>query len=81
VILEAASTIKPEGGDLVKAATFKLLAYCQANDWPGYDPFDALNSETFKALPFLDFKFSRLGLTQLMKSLPLNLRPLLFTEL
>ena len=29
-----------------------LLAYCRANDWAGYDPYDALNSELFKALPF-----------------------------
>ncbi len=79
--MEAAIAIKPEGGDLVKAATLKLLAYCQGNDWPGYDPYDALSSEIFKALPFLDFEFFRLGLTQAMKSPPLNLRPLLFIAL
>jgi hypothetical protein len=61
----------------IKAVTLKLLAYCQANDWAGYDPYDALNSEIFKALPFLDFKLFRLGLTQLMKRLPFNIRPLL----
>ena len=60
-----------------KAVTLKLLAYCQANDWAGYDPYDALNSGIFKALPFLDFRLFRLGLTQVMKRFPLNLRPLL----
>jgi hypothetical protein len=60
-----------------KAAALKLLAYCQANDWAGYDPYDALNSEIFKRLPFLDFRLPRLVLTQVMKRNPFNLRPLL----
>ncbi len=55
----------------------KLLAYCRANEWAGYDPYDALNSRMFKALPFLDFKLARLGLTQAIKRCPINLRPLL----
>lgn len=63
--------------DDVKSVTLKLLEYCRANDWAGYDPYDALNSEIFKALPFLDFKLFRLGLTQVMKRLPFNLRWLL----
>lgn len=61
----------------IKTATLKLLAYCQSNNWAGYDPYDALNSEIFKALPFLDFRLFRLGLTQVIKRLPFNLRPLL----
>lgn len=61
----------------IKSTTLKLLSYCRGNDWAGYDPYDALNSEIFKALPFLDFKLFRLGLTQVMKRLPFNLRPLL----
>lgn len=64
--------------DSLKTITLKLLAYCQANNWAGYDPYDALNSEIFKALPFLDFRLFRLGFTQVMKGFPLNLRPLLF---
>ena len=58
-------------------ATLKLLDYCHANDWAGYDPYDALNSELFKALPFLNTRFSRLVFTQVMKRSPVNLRPLL----
>jgi hypothetical protein len=61
----------------IKTITLKLLAYCQLNDWAGYDPYDALNSEVLKALPFLDFKLFRLGLTQILKRSPVNLRPLL----
>ncbi len=37
----------------VQAIILKLLAYCRANDWAGYDPYDALNSRLFGALPFL----------------------------
>ena len=63
--------------DNAKAATIELLAYCRTNDWAGYDPYDALNSRILKALPFLDFKLFRLGLTQLLKRSPINIRPLL----
>ena len=62
---------------ILKDATHKLLAYCRANEWAGYDPYDALNSLVFKALPFLNFKLARLALTQGIKRCPINLRPLL----
>lgn len=61
----------------VQEATLKLLDYCRSNDWAGYDPYDALNSELFKALPFLNARIPRLALTQAMKRSPVNLRPLL----
>jgi len=61
----------------VRAAALKLLAGCQANDWSGYDPYDALNSKLYEALPFLHFRAARLLLTQLLKRIPVNLRPLL----
>jgi len=61
----------------VKAAALRLLAYCQAHDWAGYDPYDALNSKVYEALPFLHFRAARLALTQLLKRSPVNLRPLL----
>ncbi len=60
-----------------KTAALKLLDYCEANDWKGYDPYDALNSRLLKYLPFLDFRLFRIGLTQLLKRNPVNLRPLL----
>jgi hypothetical protein len=63
--------------ETLKTVTLKLLAYCQANDWAGYDPYDALNSKIFKAMPFLYFRLFRLGLTQTMKRSPFNLRSLL----
>lgn len=62
---------------IVRDAASTLLEYCRANDWAGYDPYDALNSRVFKALPFLNFKIVRLVLTQGVKRSPINLRPLL----
>jgi hypothetical protein len=61
----------------VENTTFKLLAYCQKNRWAGYDPYDALNSRIFRAIPILNFRTARLALTQAVKRSPLNLRPLL----
>jgi len=55
----------------------KLLAYCQANDWAGYDPYDAANSKAFAVLPFLNSRLPRLVLTQVLKRSPLNIRRLL----
>ncbi|MGB6387204.1 MAG: hypothetical protein WBD25_16320 [Terriglobales bacterium] len=63
------------GPDVERAAR-KLLAYCRQNDWAGHDPYDALNSRLFKALPFLDSKFPRLALTQVLKRSPINVRSL-----
>jgi hypothetical protein len=62
----------------LRPAIQKLLAFCQANDWAGYDPYDALNSKAFKALPFLNSRIPRLVLTQALKRSPFNIRPLLF---
>ena len=61
----------------MKSVTLKLLAYCRANDWAGYDPYDALNSPVIKYLPFLNFRLPRIALTQTLKRSPLNFRPLL----
>jgi len=59
------------------ATVQKLLAYCKASDWAGYDPYDALNSRAFKALKILDFRVPRLLLIQALKRSPLNVRRLL----
>jgi hypothetical protein len=55
----------------------KLLAYCQQNDWAGYDPYDALNSRLLQSLPLLDSRLPRIALTQAIKRSPLSLRRLL----
>jgi len=61
----------------IKSAIGKLLAYCKANDWAGYDPYDALNSKILKMLPVLDSRVPRIVLTQALKRSPINIRPLL----
>src|SRR5438477_12754669 len=67
--------------DEVRLATLKLLNYCKANDWAGHDPYDALNSKIFEALPFLDSRIPRLALTQALKRSPINIRgPLLIPK-
>jgi rhamnogalacturonyl hydrolase YesR len=59
------------------AAALKLFEYCRSNEWAGYDPYDALNSGIFRAVPALDRWLPRLVLTQVLKRSPLNVRPLL----
>lgn len=59
------------------AATVKLLEYCRANDWAGYDPYDALNSKLLAVLPFMNTKIPRIVLTQALKRSPINIRRLL----
>src|SRR5215471_18584833 len=62
----------------IKAVTSKLARYCEENDWAGYDPYDALNSKLFQAVPFLNARIPRLVLTQALKRSPINIRgPLL----
>jgi hypothetical protein len=61
----------------LEATITKLVAYCRANDWSGYDPYDALNSPLFRTLPVLDSRWPRLILTQLLKRSPVNIRGLL----
>jgi len=61
----------------LRATILKLLAFCETNDWAGYDPYDALNSKALKALPFLNARIPQIILTQLLKRSPVNLRPLL----
>jgi hypothetical protein len=62
---------------IAKDAALRLLAYCRANEWAGYDPYDALNSRVFRASPFRHSRWARLALTQGIKRSPVNLRPLL----
>ena len=62
--------------DDAQSAILKLLAYCQANDWAGHDPYDALNSKLFDALPFLKSRLPRIAVTQVLKHSPINIRGL-----
>jgi hypothetical protein len=61
----------------LQSITQKLLGYCQANDWAGYEPYDVLNSRIVASLPLLDSKLPRLVFTQFLKRSPINVRRLL----
>ena len=63
---------------LIAAATKNLQQYIEAENYSGYDPYDALKSPLFKS-PFLKSnKWIRFATQQLVKRSPINLRPLLF---
>lgn len=55
---------------------WKLFRYCESNDWAGYDPYDILNGKVFDWMPMLNSRVGRIGLTQIVKRLPVNVRPL-----
>lgn len=55
-------------------AALALLNYCRANDWAGYDPYDAVNSRLFETFSFLNSRLPRLVLTQALKRSPFNFR-------
>jgi hypothetical protein len=64
--------------DQTRVAAQRLLAYCRSNEWAGHDPYDALNSSVFTAMPLLNSKFPRLVLTQALKRSPVDIRRFLF---
>lgn len=66
----------PSHGD-IRRIGLKLLAYCHDRDWAGHDPYDALNSRIFDAVPLLDSRIPRLIATQALKRSPVDLRPLM----
>lgn len=61
----------------VTAAFSRLRAYCESEQFAGWDPYDGLNSKIFKALPLVGRSpLARLVWIQLFKRNPINLRPL-----
>src|SRR5262249_29143461 len=61
----------------IEAVALRLLEYCRENEWAGYDPYDALNSELFSRFPALNARIPRLALTQTLKRTRWNPRRLL----
>jgi hypothetical protein len=58
-----------------------LEKYCNKEDYKGWDPYDGLSSKVFNFLPVLDKnRLGKLLWIQLMKKLPVNLRPILLVE-
>ncbi len=63
--------------EFLKESIFKTEEYIVREKFRGYDPYDALLSPLFK-LPVLNsWKIPRLGAQQVLKRLPVNIRPLL----
>lgn len=62
---------------LIETSLKKLLKYCQANNWAGWDPYDALNSRVFPYIPFVQNRIGRVLFTQFMKRSPVNFRPIM----
>jgi len=62
--------------DKITSSLNSLLAFCDSNDYAGYDAYDALNSPIAKTLSFGQ-KYGRIAWIQLLRRLPINLRPLL----
>ncbi|NQU05358.1 MAG: delta-aminolevulinic acid dehydratase [Calditrichaeota bacterium] len=54
----------------------RMCSYIEANNYAGYDPYDALNSPVLRALS-CGRKYGRIAVIQLLKKLPVNLRPIL----
>ena len=55
----------------------KLKKYCESERFKGYDPYDGLNSSLFHSFHFLSNRhLARLAWIQLLKRLPINIRPI-----
>lgn len=63
--------------DQICQSLFKLENYIQEQSYKGYDPYDALKSQLFSLPFFSSNKIARLGVQQIVKRLPFNIRPLL----
>lgn len=53
-----------------------VVRYCEGRRFKGYDPYDALNSPILRLIS-LGLKYPRIAVTQALKRLPFNIRPLL----
>ena len=52
----------------------KLKAYCEDENFKGWDPYDGLNSKLFQITPLKHWRFARLAWIQAFKLNPINLR-------
>jgi hypothetical protein len=61
----------------IEESLSRLRAYCERENFEGWDPFDGLNSNVFRSLGLNRSRVLRLAWLQLLKQFPLNLRRLL----
>lgn len=59
------------------ASFLKLKAYCEKEQYKGWDPYDGLNSKLFQFTPLKNNRFARLAWIQAFKRNPINLRSIL----
>ncbi len=64
-------------GDQIEKSISSLQLYIESEKYRGPDPYDALKSPVFKWPVLRNHKMIRFGMQQLLKRIPLNLRPLL----
>lgn len=64
----------------IKNSFKKLKAYCEKENFKGWDPYDGLNSKVFQATPFKKSSLFRLIQIQLFKRSPINLRPIMVVK-
>ena len=62
---------------LANKAFISLKAYCEAENFKGWDPYDGLNSKIFQATPLKHWDIARLVWIQCFKRSPINFRKLL----
>ena len=61
--------------EAVATSFYKLKAYCEKNQYKGWDPYDGLNSSLFNLLPFIrSNRFCKLAWIQFFKRSPVNFR-------
>ena len=60
--------------DEIQRAHQELWQWCRAQDFAGYDPYDALNSRLFQATSLKHSRTARLVWTQFHKRSPINFR-------
>jgi len=61
--------------EAVVTSFYKLKAYCEKEQYKGWDPYDGLNSRLFKVLPFIrNNRFCKLAWIQFFKRSPVNFR-------
>lgn len=60
----------------VSSVLRKHLDYIEANDFAGYDPYDALNSPLLRLLSYKN-KWAKIAFTHFLRRCPINLRPML----
>ena len=61
----------------INTSFLKLKAYCESENFKGWDPYDGLNSKIFQALPLKHWDLARLAWIQGFKRSPINFRKLL----